>query len=48
MESFNVAVDAWKRLWENGKKKDQNKKLKKQSKKSIRRGKRETLQSYYQ
>jgi hypothetical protein len=52
MESLHVAVDAWKRLWEKGKEHTYAKKTKKsknkQKKNSTRRGKRETIQKYYQ
>jgi hypothetical protein len=48
MDALNVAVAAWKRLWEKGNGKQKNKKTNKKSKKTIRRGKRESLKHYYQ
>jgi hypothetical protein len=57
MQSLQVATEAWKRLWENGKettttRKTNTRKTKKSKTKNktnnARRGKQETIQSYYQ
>ena len=52
MNSLHVATEAWKRLWERGKDNTHTRNLKKsknkQKKNSTRRGKRETIQNYYQ
>ena len=56
MNNLHVATIAWKRLWEKGKeitqlrntKKLKNKQKNKQKNKSTRRGKRESIQNYYQ
>jgi hypothetical protein len=48
MEALHVAVGAWKRLWEKGNEKQKSKQPKRKSKKTVRRGKRESLQGYYQ
>jgi hypothetical protein len=52
MNSLHVATEAWKRLWEKGKEHTHSRNIKKsknkQKKKSTRRGKRETIQKYYQ
>ena len=50
MLTLQVAVGAWKRLWDTGKGKGEktNKKSKKQTKTTIRQGKRESLKHYYQ
>jgi hypothetical protein len=50
IEGLQAAVSAWSRLWEKGKELSQKntKKTKKQKKNSTRRGKKETIQHYYQ